>query len=122
MPAYNDNNVPFGSQVVTMLSGGTSGVTFVAENISLKEPSNIIERFDEVGAPSGQVIQPQFVNGTATLQFATTLTVPPTIGCTFTLTRNGGATVGCVVSEVDEPETQKDAKKCSINFRKRSGS
>lgn len=121
MPAVVDNNVPYGSQVIAVFSGGTSGVNFVAENISYKEPSNIIERFDELGNPTGQVIQPQFVNGTATLQFATTLTVPPTIGATFILTRNGGATVLNVISEVDEPETQKDAKKCQINFRKKYG-
>lgn len=122
MPTYNDNNVPYGSQVVTMYSGGSTGVAFVLESIDYKEPSTIIERFDELGNPSGQVIIPQFNNGTATAQFATTLTVPPTIGATFTMVRNGGATVGMVLSEIGEPETQKDAKKAQVSFRKRYGS
>ena len=122
MPAFNDATVPYGSQVITAFSGGATGVAFVAENISVKEPTNIIERFDELGIPSGQVIVPQFVNGSATLQFATTLTSVLTIGVTFTLTRNGGATIGCVVSDVSDPQTQKDAKKCVISFRKRYNS
>lgn len=121
MGSTNDNNVPFGSQVVTVFSGGATGVGFVAENITYKEPTNIIERMDELGSPSGQVLQDAFANGSATLQFATTLTVAPTRGTTFIMTRNGGATVLCMVSETDEPETQKDAKKCQINFRKKYG-
>ena len=114
---FNDVNVPFGSQVVTI--GGTA---FIADNISLNVPTQVIERRDEVGNPSGQVIIEQFVSGSAVLQFATTLTVPPTNGATFTMVRNGGATIGCVVSQVAEPQTQLDSKKCNINFRKRYGS
>ena len=114
---YNDNNVPYGSQVITI-----GGVTFVAENISIDAPTQIIERRDELGAPSGQVIVEQFNTGSAVLQLATTLTVPPTVGATFTLTRNGGATVGCVISQTGDALTQLDAKKVSVNFRKRYGS
>ena len=116
MATYNDNNVPYGSQVVTI---GTAG--FVAENISLSVPSQITEVRDATGNPSAQVIIEQFNTGTALLQFATTLTVPPVIGSTFTLTRNGGGTVGVVVSQVNEPETQFDLKKVQINFRRRYG-
>jgi len=114
--AYNDNNVPFGSQVITI--GGTA---FVAENISLNIPTQITERRNEVGDPNGQVIIEQFGNGSATLQFATTLTVPPTIGATFTLTRQSGLTIGAIVSQVTEPQAQFDIKKCQINFRKKYG-
>lgn len=114
MSAYNDGSVPFGSQVLTI--GATA---FVAENISYNDPSSIIERRDEDGDPSGQVLVNNFANGSATLQFATTLTVPPAIGATFTLTRNSGATIGCIVSEVSEAFTQLDAKKANINFRRR---
>lgn len=116
MPTYNDNNVPFGSQVITI-----GAVGFVAEQISLTVPTQITERRDEVGNPTGQVLIEQFNTGTATIQFATTLTVPPTIGTTFNLTRNGGATIGCVTSQVAEPETQFDSKKAQISFRRRYG-
>lgn len=117
MPTYNDINVPFGSQVIT-----SQGVTFVAENISFQEPSTTVERRDEDGDPSGQVTVPGFDNGTATLQLATTATVPPTIGATFTLTRNGGATIGCYFSEIGEPQDQLDIRKLNVSFRRRYGS
>jgi len=117
MAAYNDGSVPFGSQVVTI--GATA---YVAENINFTEPSTIIERRDEDGDPSGQVVVAGFANGSGVLQFATTLTVVPAVGATFTLTRNGGATaatVGVVITEVGETYTQLDAKKCNVNFRRR---
>ena len=122
MATYNDNNVPYGSQVVTIYSGGSTGTAFILEQISLNVPTQITERRDEVGNPNGQVIIEQFNTGSATAQFATTLTVCPTIGTTFTMVRNGGGTVGCVVSQITEPETQFDIKKAQINFRKRYGS
>lgn len=117
MATYNDNSVPFGSQVVTIGAAG-----YVAENITLTVPTQISERRNETGDPSGQVIIEQFNTGTAVLQFATTLTAMPVIGSTFTMTRQGGSTVGCVVSQVGEPQTQFDIKKVNINFRKRYGS
>ena len=120
MAQFNDINIPFGSQVVTI---GTTA--YVAENITYQEPSTAIERRNEIGDPSGQVLISNFGTGSATLQFATTLTAVPTVGATFTLTRNGGATaatIGCVVSETSEAYTQLDAKKCNINFRRRYNS
>lgn len=117
MPAYNDINVPFGAQVIS-----SGGVTFVAENISFQQPSTTVERRDEDGDPSGQVTVAGFDNGTMTLQLATTSTVPVTIGATFTLTRNGGATVGCYFSEVGEPQDQMDIRKLNVSFRRRYGS
>lgn len=119
MATYNDGNVPYGSVVVTI--GGTP---YVAESVTTTEPSTIIERMDEDGDPSGQVIIPGFVNGSAVLQLATTSTLCPTVGATFTLTRPGtpASTIGCVISEVGEALAQNDAKKVNINFRKRYGS
>ncbi len=115
--AYNDNNVPFGTQVITI--GATA---YVAENTSLNVPTQIIERRNEVGDPNGQVIIEQFNEGSATIQMATTLTVMPAIGATFTLTRQAGSTIGCVISQVSEPQAQFDIRKAQINFRKRYGS
>ena len=93
----------------------------IMESISLNIPTQITERRDELGNPTGQVIIEQFNTGSATGQFATTLTVCPTIGTTFTMVRNGGSTVGCVISQITEPQTQFDIKKAQINFRKRYG-
>jgi hypothetical protein len=117
--AYVDNNVPYGAQILTI--GATA---YVAENITFTTPTTVIERRDEDGDPSGVVIIEGFGTGSATLQFATTLTMVPAVGATFTLTRNGGATavtIGCVISEVSDAYSQLDAKKANINFRRRYG-
>ena len=118
MATYNDGSVPYGSQVVTI--GSTA---YVAEQINITDPSSIIERMDELGNPSGQVIIGGFVNGTAVLQLATTGTTLPTMGGTFTLTRAGTtATYGCVLSEIGEALSQTEAKKVNISFRRRYAS
>lgn len=116
MPQFNDQNVPFGSQVVTI---GSSG--YVAEGFSLSYPSAVAERFTEVGQPSGQVIVDSFATGSGTLQLATTISAVPTVGSTFTLTVQG-ATIGVAISEVGYVEANRDIKKVSINIRKRYNS
>ena len=117
MSAYNDGNAPFGSQVITI--GATA---YVAEKINYSEPSTVIEQRDEDGDPSRQVVVNGFGNGSAELQFATTLTVIPAVGATFTLTRQGGAvagTLGAIITEVGEAYGQLEIKKASVNFRRR---
>ncbi len=118
MPTGNDFNVPYGSQVVTI--GGTA---VILEAASLNYPSIALERFDQVGQPSGQVIIDSFATGSATLQLATTSSLIPTIGATFTMADNGaGATVGVMISDVVYTESNRDIKKCTINIRKRYAS
>lgn len=118
MPAYNDFNVPYGAQIVTV--GATA---YVGEQFTFTDSSVQIERLDQNGLPTGQVIIPNFTKGTGTLQLATTLTVVPTIGATFTMQRNGTpATIGCVITDVGEVENQKDARKTTIGFRVRVAS
>jgi hypothetical protein len=115
--AYVDNGVPFGSQAVTI-----GGLSIVAESINLSAPSTIIERNNQVGDPSGQVIIEGFGSGSAVLQLATTAITVVTIGATFTLIRNNGATVGMVISTVDEPQSQFDSHKQNVGIRRRYGS
>ena len=114
MPSYSDGTVPFGAQVVTI--GATADI---AENISYTEPATVIERRDSVGNPSAQVFVAGFGSGSATLQHALTGTVVPTIGATFTLTRNDGTTIGCAVNNTSEAQAQLDHKKTNVNFRRR---
>lgn len=111
--AYNDGNVPFGSQSVTI-----GGVAFIAESISPDVGGDVIERRGALGDPTGQVLIEGFTTGTAVLQLATTVTVPPTFGATFTLTRNGGATYNVAINGIGDPEAQLDAKKVNINLRR----
>ena len=117
MGTYIDNGVPYGAQVVTIGSG-----TVILESVDVKEPTTAIERFDQLGAPSGAVYIPGFDNGTAVAQLAATTTTPMTVGVTFTLVRNNGTTSGWVVTESGESQAQFGARKQSISIRRRYGS
>lgn len=115
--AFNDVNLPFGSQAVTI-----GGLSIIAESISLEQPSQVLERFNQVGDPSGQVIIEGFNTGSAVLQLATTAITVVTIGATFTLVRNNGSTVGMVISTVSEAQSQFDIHKQNVGIRRRYGS
>lgn len=113
--ALNDGSLPYGmpTQVITIGS-----VTFVAENNTITEPTQIIERRNYIGEPSGQVFVPDFVNGSSTLQFFSTSTVPPTPGVTYIITRNNASTITVGVSEVGEVHEMLSMRKVNINWRK----
>jgi hypothetical protein len=113
MATVNDSGIPFGSAVLTV-----NGVAFIGENISTSEPSATQERRDENGAPSGQVTVAGFITGSATIQFATTSTVAPTIGATFAYTNNGGVAGTYYVSEIGQAVSLNEIKKATISFRK----
>lgn len=108
---YNDGTVQYGSQVLVIPK--TTGSNYVADDIEITQPTNVIERTDELGEPSGQVLVAGFVTGTATLQLATGIT-PPDLGDLLTI-----ATVDYIVSEVGATEVKDGEKKCRISFRKK---
>jgi hypothetical protein len=94
-----------------------NSVVYVAESFEVNEPSDTIERRDENNDPSGQVSTAGFVSGTALLQLDNA-EKPPVIRDTFVgVVRN--ANVNFYVSDVGIPESQGEAKKCNITFRKR---
>lgn len=115
MPLINDGTVQQGSRVLSIDS-----VSYIAENIEVTRPTQIVERRSELGAPNGQAQIDDFVTGTATLQLATGATVIPENGDTFAttfVTAIGSETF--FLSEVGQPETQGEAKKVNISFRKK---
>ena len=104
------------------ISWAIGGLSIVAESISLTAPSQAIERFNQVGDPASQVLVEGFNTGAAVLQFANSSIPCGTIGATFTLVRNNGATVGVVISSVEEPQTQFDSHKMNVGIRRRYNS
>lgn len=110
--SYNDGTVQYGSRVVTI-----NAVAYVADNIEITRPTNIIERTQEAGEPSGWVAVPGFPTGTATLQLASGATVIPTLGLTFSTDFGAGAETWAIV-EVGQPEAKDAEKKVNITFRK----
>lgn len=112
---YNDGNVPYGSQVLTI-----NAVTYVAEGITPKNPTKVIERRNELDEPSGQVLVQDFITGSAVLQLAAANTAMPTPGLTFTADFLGaGSNQTWILSEVSPPLAQADAHKVNIEFRKK---
>ncbi len=113
MPLSNDGSVPYGSRVLTI-----NTVTYVAEQIEVRRPTFVIERRNQLNQPSGQVIDDDFVAGTATLQLATGATAIPANGMTFSTTFEAAAET-FIISEVGQPEEQGAEKKVTISFRKK---
>lgn len=109
---YLDGTVAYGSRQVTFSTAGA----MVADSIELTRPTNVLERTNELGAPSGFVVVPGFVTGTATVQLPTGGTVP-TLSETFTVNFGGGNEL-FVVTEVGQPESKDALKVVNVSFRK----
>ncbi|MDB6026300.1 MAG: hypothetical protein JWM68_2523 [Verrucomicrobiales bacterium] len=120
---FNDGAIPYGSRILSITNanmGTPAAVDAIAENISLTRPSTAIERKGILDEPTGAVIVAGFVTGSATLQLATSASIPPNLGATFMSTFDSvTGSESFYVSEVGIPETQGDAKKVTISFRKK---
>ena len=81
---------------------------------------NRVDLNDSNGEPSGSVIVPGRVEGSATLQYSTdsAVTAPnPTIGQEMvTSATNGRNNATYVITEVGDAQSQGDYAKCSVSF------
>lgn len=107
---YNDGSVLYGSRQITLSTAGA----VIADSIEVTRPSNVIERTNYVGEPSGWVAVPGFVTGTASLQLASTV---PVLGETFSTTF-GASSETFVLVEVGQPEEKGSLKMVNVTFRK----
>lgn len=115
---YNDGGLVFGSQVVTI-----STVAYVAESINVDRSTSAIEQKNEYGVTTGQVLIDQIPTGSMTLQLASSTTVAPSLGASFTLDPiGGGSAVDFLVSKVGEQFSQDGETKLSVDFRKKLNS
>jgi hypothetical protein len=113
----NDGNVPYASFIVTVASVG-----YVAENLNPSRPSTIIERRNQLGAPSGQVIIPDFETATMTLQRPTTSTDLPSIGASATIPSGAGLGSGTwYASDVGAAYDAGEVQKFNVTVRKAVG-
>jgi hypothetical protein len=99
--------LPYGSRVVTI-----SSVGYIANNFSVAQSLNVIERQDSLGAPNGAVGIQQARTGSAQLQLATTSTTAPSAGEAF-----AADSVSYFLTEVSKPEEQQGFKVLDISFR-----
>lgn len=111
----NDGSIPYGSKVFTINS-----VTYVAEDISIDDAAQKIDRKNEVGEPSGRVLVQDYVEGTATLQLASTSTAPPTNGMTFTQDlQHTGTNQTWALLKISPTFKQDEAQKVNVSFYKK---
>jgi hypothetical protein len=107
IPYLTTTALPYGSRVVTI-----SSVGYIANNFSVAQSLNVIERQDSLGAPNGAVGIQQARTGSAQLQLATSSTTAVAAGDSFL-----ADTVTYFVTEVSKPEEQQGFKVLDVSFR-----
>jgi len=112
---FNDNNVDYGSRVLSI-----NAVNYVADNFTVTFATKEILKTNELDEPTGSVAVPDFVRGTAQIQMGAN-TAYVTIGQNFTT--NIANTVNGVffIQSVEIPEDKTAEKKQSITFIKKYG-
>lgn len=109
---YNDGNIPYGSQIVTI-----GAESYIMASGSLETGSNQVVSNNEVNVPRGQVFTATIPSGSAELQFEDATQLPPPQFATFTLTTQAGSVL-VVITKVGLTWSQGDEKKCSIDISK----
>lgn len=118
----NDGSIPYGSKVLTVgaASGGAGGTTYIADDIQLSRPSKKIMRTNQIDEPVGSVNYDDFVSFTATLQLATTSTVPPSKGWETTVTFDSTTSAEVFfVFDRTEPFVKDQETKVQVSFHKK---
>lgn len=115
MPVVNNGSVAYGSYLVTV-----SGVGYVAENVNLSISSTVLERFNQLNEPSGQVLIPTFETATMTLQRPSSSTVLPAVGATVVAGSGSGisGSSNWYVSEASGAFEQGSIQKVNVTVRK----
>ena len=108
---FNDGAIPYASVVLNINS-----VNYVAENVTITRPLKSIKRMNELGEPSGSVGVADFVEGSATLQCATTNTVVPSGGFSYNFIV--GTAENFKIIESSKAFNQGDAVKFNVKFIK----
>ena len=115
----NDGNLYYGSFVAALSSSaGVAKGLYVADEFVVARPTTALERKDELGCPNGEVIIPQWVTATGTLQLASTASAMPELGDLFSHVFTGSAET-FVISEVTDTYNAEALRKVSLQFRKK---
>ncbi len=107
---YNDGDIPFGSQVITI-----NAVDYVAEEIEFEEKSTAIYRRDEQNIPNGGVYISDLIKGKMTLQLETNSTAIPENQSTATLDFRGDPKL-FVITNVSQPQKQDEIHKIKVEI------
>ena len=112
---FVDNSVAYGSSRAVTNAG-----TLVAENITLSFTTTLIERKDQLGAPSGFVLVKGQPTGSCTLQIPTNASTYPQVGDTITsfsdITVTAAGTHPWAISQVGQAYEQGGIWKVNVNL------
>jgi hypothetical protein len=73
---FNDGNLVFGAQQVTLTNPGGSPITYIADNVDFEEATRVYTRNNEFGVPQAEVLVNEVGTGSMTLQVPSILSVP----------------------------------------------
>jgi len=124
---YNDGGLRFGTQSVSIDTGGTTtGGTYtpemqdyILEAFSLTRGTNWAESADENGVPNKQHGRITIPTGDATLQLENETTKSPAVFAEFIAEDISGNSVTLIVSQVGETTGNEAAAKVTISLRKK---
>ena len=95
-----------------------NAVVYILEGMSFNKSASRADINDSNGEPLGSVITPGRIEGSGTIQLATSSTVLPSPGDSMVL--SGGRNDGTyLVQDIGETQSQGDYVKASVNFYKK---
>jgi len=117
IPYVYPSGLPYGSRVVTFnFTAGGTGAS-VLESFEPTEPTNELNRQNELGAPNGFVLIAEPITATATAQIASTSTTFISRGDTTLISIKNGTSITFVVTQASMPEGNREIKKQSLSLR-----
>lgn len=129
-PTYTDNQVPIGSIVATLYTGGGSGSSYLAnavfDDVTINLPGKVVERTNEIGQDNGWTLVANTINsagppvtGTATIQIPTTVSGNSLSGKWFKYAFDPSSTAQAqmVICDVTDPRSKDGYFKCNVTLR-----
>jgi hypothetical protein len=122
---YQDGNLAFGSQTVTLTNPGGSGIAYIADNIDLQAPTKVLTRPKVSGTADAEVMIDEPITGSMTLQVPASGNTPTAAalvkrGATGTiLDTDGVATIAIKISEVGAKFSVDGEVKIPVSFRQK---
>lgn len=115
LPYLTNAAIGYGSIIITPTTGNANGVSFIANEFVMTEPSAVTDRTTELGAPNGFVMFRDKRTATGQLQLATNATLAPENGDEFIFNRPNAGNVTLVFQEIGIPRRPRDI--WSVDFQ-----
>lgn len=107
---FNDGDVKFGSQVVTI-----NGTDFIFDDFNPSQGSSEIDRKDEKGRPNGATYIREKIKGSGTLQYPDDQTAAPKLFDKFQAIY-AGAQKWFVITKIDDPQKSGEETKIPVDI------